>query len=317
MKNKWKTLPLLGFTLALFNLPMSVGQQPLPKTLEALQLLPPEDRNELQQKKVRFDQLSEEVKAKYRAFNTKLNASPNQQDLRSAMQAYTKWLLNLSVDEREGILALPLDQRLEKVVQMVTRQKDQRFKELLDTNLKHDDLLQVGQWYDDWLDDQNENLTELAKTIEDETAHSIVEQTMDSRQRSTIILVYLLREQGNLKWQDWFEDWEFDVTKLMGSLSETAQLLYASAESDQQRLQLVLRWGYYSFVAQNMQGIPDSKLLEFYENEMSEEDRGIVDRQQRANFIPMLRRFYFQYRMPRVIKRMLTPVESSSGESSR
>ena len=116
----------------LFNLPMSVGQQPLPKTLEALQLLPPEDRNELQQKKVRFDQLSEEAKAKYRAFNTKLNASPKQQDLRAAMQAYTKWLLNLSVDEREDILALPLDQRLEKVVQMVTRQKDQRFKELLE-----------------------------------------------------------------------------------------------------------------------------------------------------------------------------------------
>lgn len=309
MTNKWNVLPLLALILAMMNLPSVISQQPLPKTVKDLQQLPPKQRNELQQKKVRFDQLSEEKKAGYREFNAKLNAAPNQQRLRAVMTAYSKWLLDLDVSLRERILAMPLEQRLQEVVRWVRQEQEQRFKELLDTNLKHDDLLQVGQWFDGWLDRQTENLVELGKSIEDKVAQEIIGQTKDARQRGTIIVFYLLREQGDMKWNDWFEDWQTDVTSLMGSLSETAQLFYASAESDQQRLQLLLRWGYYSFVAESMQGVSDDELLEFYQNEMSLEDREILDRQQPASVFPMLRRFYFQYRMPEVIKRMLAPTE--------
>ena len=309
MRNKWNVLPLLALILGMMNLPSVISQQPLPKTVKALQQLPPKQRNELQQKKVRLNQLSEEEKAGYREFNAKLNAAPNQQRLRAVMMTYNKWLLDLDDSLRERILAMPLEQRLQEVVHWVRQEQEQRFKELLDTNLKHDDLLQVGQWYDGWLDRQTENLAELGKSIEDKVAQKIIEQTIDARQRGTIIVFSLLREQGDMKWHDWFEDWKTDVTSLMGSLSETAQLFYASAESDQQRLQLLLRWGYYSFVAQSMQGVTDDELLEFYKSEMSREDRETLDRQQPASVIPMLRRFYFQYRMPEVIKRMLAPTE--------
>ena len=312
MKNKWNVLPLIVLMLAMISLPSILSQQPLPKTVEELQQLPPKQRNELQQKKVRFNQLSEEKKSGYREFNAKLNAAPNQQRLRKVMIAYNKWLLDLDDGLRESILAMPLDQRLQEVVQLVSQEQEQRFKELLDTNLKHDDLVQVGRWYNGWLDRQTENLAELGKSIEDKVAQGIIKQTTDTRQRGTIIILSLLREQGDMKWHDWFEDWQSDVTNLMGTLSETSQLFYASAESDQQRLQLLLRWGYYSFVAQSMQGVSDDELLEFYKNEMSREDREVLDRQQPASMIPMLRRFYFQYRMPEVIKRLLAPTEQLS-----
>lgn len=312
MKNKWNVLPLIVLMLAMISLPSILSQQPLPKTVEELQQLPPKQRNELQQKKVRFNQLSEEKKSGYREFNAKLNAAPNQQRLRKVMIAYNKWLLDLDDGLRERILAMPLEQRLQEVVQLVSQEQEQRFKELLDTNLKHDDLVQVGRWYNGWLDRQTENLAELGKSIEDKVAQGIIKQTTDTRQRGTIILLSLLREQGDMKWHDWFEDWQSDVTNLMGTLSETSQLFYASAESDQQRLQLLLRWGYYSFVAQSMQGVSDDELLEFYKNEMSREDREVLDRQQPASMIPMLRRFYFQYRMPEVIKRLLAQTEQLS-----
>ena len=312
MKNKWNVLPLIVLMLAMISLPSILSQQPLPKTVEELQQLPPKQRNELQQKKVRFNQLSEEKKSGYREFNAKLNAAPNQQRLRKVMIAYNKWLLDLDDGLRERILAMPLEQRLQEVVQLVSQEQEQRFKELLDTNLKHDDLVQVGRWYNGWLDRQTENLAELGKSIEDKVAQGIIKQTTDTRQRGTIILLSLLREQGDMKWHDWFEDWQSDVTNLMGTLSETSQLFYASAESDQQRLQLLLRWGYYSFVAQSMQGVSDDELLEFCKNEMSREDREVLDRQQPASMIPMLRRFYFQYRMPEVIKRLLAPTEQLS-----
>ena len=312
MKNKWNVLPLIVLMLAMISLPSILSQQPLPKTVEELQQLPPKQRNELQQKKVRFNQLSEEKKSGYREFNAKLNAAPNQQRLRKVMIAYNKWLLDLDDGLRERILAMPLEQRLQEVVQLVSQEQEQRFKELLDTNLKHDDLVQVGRWHNGWLDRQTENLAELGKSIEDKVAQGIIKQTTDTRQRGTIILLSLLREQGDMKWHDWFEDWQSDVTNLMGTLSETSQLFYASAESDQQRLQLLLRWGYYSFVAQSMQGVSDDELLEFYKNEMSREDREVLDRQQPASMIPMLRRFYFQYRMPEVIKRLLAPTEQLS-----
>ena len=195
MKNKWNVLPLIVLMLAMISLPSILSQQPLPKTVEELQKLPPKQRNELQQKKVRFNQLSEEKKSGYREFNAKLNAAPNQQRLRKVMIAYNKWLLDLDDGLRESILAMPLDQRLQEVVQLVSQEQEQRFKGLLDTNLKHDDLVQVGRWYNGWLDRQTENLAELGKSIEDKVAQGIIKQTTDTRPRGTIILLSLLREQ--------------------------------------------------------------------------------------------------------------------------
>ena len=112
MRNKWNVLPLLALILGMINLSSVISQQPLPKTVKDLQQLPPKQRNELQQKKVRFNQLSEEEKAAYREFNAKLNAAPNQQRLRAVMMTYNKWLLDLDDSLRERILTMPLEQRL-------------------------------------------------------------------------------------------------------------------------------------------------------------------------------------------------------------
>ena len=74
----------------------------------------------------------------------------------------------------------------------------------------------------------------------------------------------------------------------------------------------MLRWGYYSIVAQSMQGVSDDELWEFYKNQMSDENRELIVRQQSENAIPMLRQFYFQHRMPQVIKQMLAPTEKEA-----
>ncbi len=312
MKIKANQLTIWGFTLAILSLPTSFGQQPLPETVEQLQQLPPQQRNELQQKIVRFEQLTDEKRDEYREFNAKLNATPNQKRLRLVMQSYTDWLLNLETTERERILALPLDQRLQEVVQLVRMEKGQRFKELLDTNLGHDDLIKVGQWYDRWLDEQTDTLTALSESIKDPAFKKLIAETEDPRQRSTLTVVLLLKQHGNSKWNDWFKDWKLDVARLIDSLSEPTQQLYASAESAQQRLGIVLRWGYYSLVAQSMQGVSDDELLNFYKNEMSKANRDILDRQRPENVIPMLRHFYFQHRMPEPIKQMFAPNEKET-----
>lgn len=312
MNIKTNQLPIWGFTLAILSLPTSFGQQPLPETVEQLQQLPPQQRNELQQKNVRFEQLTDEKKDEYREFNARLNATPNQKRLRQVMQSYTDWLLNLDTTERERILSLPLDQRLQEVVQLVRMEKGQRFEKLLVTKLRHDDLIEVGQWYGSWLDDQTDTLTALSESIKDPAFKELIAQTEGSRQRSTLTLVLLLKKHGNSKWNAWFKDWELDITKLIDSLSETAQLLYTSAESDQQRLELVLRWGYYSLVAQSMQGVSDDELLKFYRNEMPPANRDILNRQRPENVIPMLHHFYFQHRMPEPVRQLLAPDEKES-----
>ena len=137
MKIKLNQLPIWGFILAILSLPTSIGQQPLPETVDQLLQLPPEQRNQLQQKNVRFEQLTDEKKDEYREFNARLNAAPNHKRLRLVMQSYTNWLLDLDTIERERILALSLDQRLQEVVRLVQFEKEQRFKALLDTNLRH------------------------------------------------------------------------------------------------------------------------------------------------------------------------------------
>ena len=77
-------LTLLGLFATLIG-PMAsslVGQSPLPRTFQELDQLAPEQRNELRQKKVRFEQLTEEQQHAYRSFNSRLNSAENSQQLR-------------------------------------------------------------------------------------------------------------------------------------------------------------------------------------------------------------------------------------------
>ncbi len=310
---KIKPLTMLGLFVTLFgSMACSlVAQSPLPRSVQELNQLAPEQRNDLQQKKVRFEQLTDEQKQAHRSFNTRLNSVDNSQQLRKVMLSYTQWLLDLDSAERQRILALPVDQRLAEVIMLVKQEKERRFKELLDTNLSGEDLTAVGAWYDRWLVEKSSVIEELGKQIDEPVTQTLMANMENKKQRNTIIVVALLRQYGDSMWQDWFEDWESDLTGLIGSMSETAQILYASAENDQQRLQLVLRWGYYSFVAQSMQDVSEEQLLEFYNSELTQEHREILDRQSPTQVLPMLRRFYFQYRMPEMIRRMLGPQKPS------
>ena len=310
---KIKHLTLLGLFVTLIG-PMTsslVGQSPLPRTFQELDQLAPEQRNELRQKKVRFEQLTEEQKRAHRSFNARLNSADNSQQLRKVMLSYTQWLLDLESDERQRILALPVDQRVAEVIKLVKQEKERRFKELLDTNLSGEDLTAFGAWYDRWLVKKSAVIEELGKQIDEPVTKTLMANMENKKHRNTIIVVALLRKYGDSLWQDWFEDWESDVTGLIGSMSETAQILYASAENAQQRLRLVLRWGDYSFVAQSMPDVSEDRLLEFYNSELTQEHREILDRQSPTQWLPMLRRFYFQYRMPEMIRRMLGPQKPS------
>ena len=90
---KIKPLTLLGLFVTLIG-PMTsslVGQSPLPRTFQELDQLAPEQRNELRQKKVRFEQLTEEQKRAHRSFNARLNSADNSQQLRKVMLSYTQW----------------------------------------------------------------------------------------------------------------------------------------------------------------------------------------------------------------------------------
>ncbi len=123
MKIDWKLFPRLGFVMMLLGLPVTTAQQPLPRTLEQLEQLPAQQRNELQKSKVRFEQLDKATQQKYRDFNARLNASPQRERLRQVMQAYTQWLLDMDTVERNRILALPLDQRLTEVIRKVKQEQ--------------------------------------------------------------------------------------------------------------------------------------------------------------------------------------------------
>ena len=127
MKIDWKLISLLGFVMLLLGLPVTTAQQPLPQplpqTLEQLEQLPAQQRNELQKAKVRFEQLDAETQQRYRDFNARLNASPKRERLRQVMQVYTQWLLEMDSVERNRILALPLDQRLTEVIRKVKQEQ--------------------------------------------------------------------------------------------------------------------------------------------------------------------------------------------------
>jgi len=117
-------------------------------TIESLST---EKKAELLRKKQRFDELKDAEKQRLRDLDAQLSAEPNATELKNLMSRYCNWLKNLSSRDRQDVLDLPADKRIERIKEIVRRQEGQRFTEYVTFHLPKEDQEAIYRWLDEFV----------------------------------------------------------------------------------------------------------------------------------------------------------------------
>ena len=113
--------------------------------------LPAEEKAELLRKKERFDELPEAKRQRIRDLHEQISSSPDAEELQAIMGRYCDWLKNLQSLERDQLLELPADQRIERIKQIVRRQENTRFQEYAENYLPQEDRDAVRKWLEEFV----------------------------------------------------------------------------------------------------------------------------------------------------------------------
>jgi len=97
---------------------------------EKLESLSPEARHELLQKKERFDQLKMEERERMRNLHASITHSPNCDRLTGTLERYHQWLMTLTPLQRDELVSLPPEKRIERIKEIQKEQQKQRFRDL-------------------------------------------------------------------------------------------------------------------------------------------------------------------------------------------
>jgi len=110
-----------------------------------------EEKAELLRKKQRFDELKDAEKNRIRDLHSQLSAEPNAAELMNLMGRYCTWLKILTSRERDEVLSLPEDKRIDRIKEIVRRQEGQRFTQYVKYHLPKEDQEAIYKWLDEFV----------------------------------------------------------------------------------------------------------------------------------------------------------------------
>lgn len=273
--------------------------QSAPTSIQELSQWPARERAQLQQKQTRFEQLGENEKQHLRQFHQTLQKDPARDQLTWIMHSYTQWLLALPSVERRRILSLPLAERLGEVEKIVNEQKASRFKELLNSRLDFDDLSVVADWMNDWMKTENVSVSKLVVDIMEKLSEEVqnsISSIQDPATRLRMTMFASLEKIEMQKWTRMFPQWKQSTDQLLSKISPTAREIYEEAQGEREQLQLIMRWAYNAFLVKrfNWMNVDDHALVKFYQEELTDKERDMVDRLPAEQYKATLRRLYFR-----------------------
>jgi len=150
-------------------------------TIESLST---EKKAELLRKKQRFDELTDDKQQRIRDLHEQLFAEPNAAELDELMRRYCAWLRNLSSRERQEVLELPADKRIERIKVIVRRQEGQRFTEYVKYHLPKEDQEAIYKWLDEFVASHE---TEILDRLRDDDRRRIRAIDDAKARRKTLI----------------------------------------------------------------------------------------------------------------------------------
>jgi hypothetical protein len=189
--------------------------------------LSPERKAELLRKKERFDKLSEDDKKRLRDMHAELSSSPDSAALEGLMHRYCDWLKNLSSRDRDEVLTLPIDKRIERIKMIIRVQEGQRFRDFVNYSLPPSDQELIYAWLDDFV---ARNESQILDAIRDDRDRRRIQGIDDGKARRKALIQRLPLQRFEPKMP--YPSSE-ETERMVATLSkETQTRLGSSAGSD-------------------------------------------------------------------------------------
>ena len=241
----------------------------------------------------RFQALSKDQKQRLRTLHETIERDPQAAELRATLVVYQKWLKLLSPGQQSDLLALAAEPRLEEVKRIAEQQRERRARELSPADRKA-----VMSWLETRLhDDRERMMAEIPESRRRELTERL--KPLDESQRRYALMMYFWQRSRYGKNVPKLPTVsEQDLEQLAGRLSPSARQQLERAGSLDERRRLVFGWIHSTmrmrYAARSGEGsqISSEQLEEFFDNELTSDERARLLAKPREEMQSELRRMY-------------------------
>lgn len=265
-----------------------------------LSQMSPDELVELRRKKRQFDELSPQKQQRVREFHEQLQAQTNHAELSAVMYRYYDWLRHLERDERNSLLDLPPDERLEQIKKLHEERARKLFGITGASKLPSQDVKPFIEWINEFRKNRQAEIN--AHFDSDEGKQLLLQWSQRQRRSGRRFRGFAGRpnsQQGgfsnnngqrdngqrdNVRFNILMEaDPEFmaelihkDIDSLMAKLSQEAIQILEEQNAKEQKL-LVYNWAAdWAKQISSTRGMNDEELRRFYDT-LSEVEKESLD----------------------------------------
>lgn len=231
----------------------AIAETPVTADLSSLSA---EAKQELLKKKERFEQLSPDEQTRLRKFHAELAGSPDGNRLQHVLTHYHDWLRTLKPLERDELLSLPAEERIERIRKLMAEQEKTRFRQMAD-NVPPEDLEAILKWLEDFAESHRERILE---NMPPDMRRRFEEIEEPARRRGMLVFAMRMRGPGAPNLPP-LQPTQEDFNKLVPRLSAQSQeMLKKTPQSGE----LVKEWIRAAVASKWNAQISNEKLSEFF-----------------------------------------------------
>ncbi len=268
------TVALVGFTVLMLASSLAAEELPTGEQMERrrarVAAMSAAEKEKLRRNHQRFAKLKNAQREELRDLYETVFEGPEQQRLAPLLRLYHAWMQSLPAGERLQLLALPADERVRAIKDLVQKQERERFQALVEKSLSVQDRDAIINW-----------LAELALErlpLSEQQRLRLIEQPL--RQRTEIMSLFRRRIGGSndARFLERLNPTAAERQALIDRLSAPAQATINAAKDDPEKRELIQRWISAAIFSRlgNRPRIPP-EMLEAYFDGLDAEDQDYLN----------------------------------------
>jgi hypothetical protein len=215
------------------------------------------EKEELAQKKKRFDELSPEERERIRKLQAEIDSRADQAELLATMQHYHEWLKTLSTNQRTTLLGMNDDERVKYVKELVAQQQQKAWRKLAE-QASPEDLDTVFAWLQEFVEKHRDDL--LPRDAGRRLA------AMDKDRQALVLIYVMFARFPRPPRPD-----KPEVEDLLQRLSPEAQKFFNETSDFPRRMQLIAIWSRAAWWSKAFPNVTSQQLAAFFERLPPEE----------------------------------------------
>jgi len=252
------------------------------------------EKEQLRQNKIRFDKLAPQEQSRLRRLDAQLNSDPQGDRLREVMLRYSEWLRALPSSQRNALLRLPPQERVDQIRQLLERQEKQRFQDMFAARLQPSDQKVLLDWVSGLVGRSEDKLRQQLLPGDRQRLNRVEDI---NRRRAMMILMYRWRAAKDVPVFELLKPTPLEINQLAERLSATARETLADARNDDERNQLIQNWVRAALESRMRPQVSKEVLQRFSQEQLTAEQREYLESLPRERLQFELQRMYFEHRL--------------------